>query len=315
VFRKLAEGSDGGCSILPGNQTPFAYQEIEGVATETRTMKKLITLSPAVADTSASSQHNNQSILEDIMKSNGCYTGFVARPSIRYRRWSQPLGAIAITLLLLLPIAGTPANAATSASPAPGAHVYLLRGVLNIFSLGLDGIADKLQRQGINATVANYLSWESLAQEAATEYRSGQIKTVVLVGHSSGATVLPYMVARLNQLGVPVKLAVGLDSVFHTSLSGQVGRYVNFYVANGAGTVVQRTGQFRGTLENVDVGSLGVGHLSIDKSEVMQQKVISEIDAVVFSRARGTPAVHKRPALDESRQSSAAPVTAAPTRQ
>lgn len=250
------------------------------------------------------------------MKSTGCYTGFVDRPSIRYRRWSQPLGAIAITLLLLLlPIADSPANAAASASPAPGAHVYLLRGVLNIFSLGLDGIAERLQQQGINATVANYLSWESLAQEAAAEYRSKQIQTVVLVGHSSGATVLPYMVARLNQLGVPVKLAIGLDSVFHTSLSGQVGRYVNFYVANGAGTVVQKTGQFRGALENVDVGGLGVGHLTIDKSEVMQQKVISEIDAVVLSHARGMPAVQKRPALGVSKQSSAAPVTAVPTRQ
>ena len=250
------------------------------------------------------------------MKSPDRYTGFVDRPSIRYRRWSQPLRAIATSLLLLLlPIVGSPANAVTSASPTPGAHVYLLRGVLNIFSLGLDGIANKLQQQGINATVANYLSWESLSQEAAAEYRSGRIQTVVLVGHSSGATVLPYMVARLNQLGVPVKLAIGLDSVFHTSLSGQVGRYVNFYVANGAGTVVQKTGQFRGSLENVDVGGLGVGHLSIDKSDVMQQKVISEIDAVVLSRARGTPAVQKRPAPGVSKQSSAAPDTAAPTRQ
>jgi hypothetical protein len=250
------------------------------------------------------------------MKSTGRYTGFVDRPSIRYRRWLQPLRAIAITLLmLLLPIAGSPANAVASASPTPGAHVYLLRGVLNIFSMGLDGITDKLHQQGINATVANYLSWESLAQEAAAEYRSGQIKTVILVGHSSGATVLPYMVARLNQLGVPVKLAIGLDSVFHTSLSGQVGRYVNFYVANGAGTVVQKTGQFHGTLENVDVGGLGVGHLSIDKSVVMQQKVISEIDAVVFNRSRSTPAVQKRPAPGVNKQSSAAPVTAEPTRQ
>ncbi|HEY0909907.1 MAG TPA: hypothetical protein VGD75_06700, partial [Bradyrhizobium sp.] len=80
-------------------------------------------------------------------------------------------------------------------------------------------------------------------------------------------------------------------------------------------TVVQKTGQFRGSLENVDVGGLGVGHLSIDKSEVMQQKVISEIDAVVFSRARGTPAVQKRPPPGVSKQSSAAPVMAAPTRQ
>ena len=39
-----------------------------------------------------------------------------------------------------------------AARPAPGepsAHVYLVRGVLNIFSLGLDEMAAKLQRQGI----------------------------------------------------------------------------------------------------------------------------------------------------------------------
>ena len=222
------------------------------------------------------------------MKSTGCYTGFVGRPSIRYRRWSQPLRAIAITLLLLLLlIAGSPANAAASASPTPGAHVYLLRGVLNIFSLGLDGIADRLQRQGINATVANYLSWESLAQEAAAEYRSGQIQTVVLVGHSSGATVLPYMVARLNQLGVPVKLAIGLDSVFRTSLQGRVGRYINFYIASGNGEPVRATSHLHGKLENVDVENVpGVGHLTIEKNEIMQRKIISAIDAVAFDRSR-----------------------------
>ena len=179
------------------------------------------------------------------MKPAGYFTRFVDRISTRCRRWSRPLRATAIALaLLIVPIAGSPANAAPAASDA---HVYLLRGVLNIFSLGLDGIGARLQQQGINATVANYLSWESLADEAAAEYRSGRIKTVVLVGHSSGATVLPDMVARLNQLAVPVTLAIGLDSVFQTSLSGHVGRYLNFYVANGSGTQVARTNQFQGS--------------------------------------------------------------------
>ncbi len=238
------------------------------------------------------------------MKPDGCYTGFVGRLSTRCRRWSHALRATAITLLLLLfPIAGTPANAA---APGPDAHVYLLRGVLNIFSLGLDDIAARLQQQGINATVANYLSWESLANEAAAEYRSGRVRTIVLVGHSSGATVLPDMAARLDQLGAPVKLAIGLDSVFQTSVAGHVGRYLNFYVANGAGTQVGRTRQFHGALENVDVGSIGVGHLTIDKSLVMQQKVISAIDAVVFSHARGTPVAQKRPESAATKQSSAA---------
>ena len=146
------------------------------------------------------------------MKRDGRYTGFIDRVSIRFRRWLRPLQATAIALLLALPIAGNPANAAAPV-PAPEAHVYLLRGVLNIFSLGLDDIAARLRQQGIHATVENYLSWESLADEAAAEYRSGRVRTIILVGHSSGATVLPNMAARLDQLGAPVTLAIGLPVV------------------------------------------------------------------------------------------------------
>ncbi len=197
------------------------------------------------------------------------------------RWWLRSLQAVAMTLLLMLPIGAT-ANA-VPASGGTGAHVYLLRGVLNIFSLGLDDIAAKLQAQGIPTTVVNYLSWSSLADEAAADYRSGKVHTIILVGHSSGATVLPDMVARLDQLGAPVKLAIGLDSVFRTSLSGRVGRYINFYIANGNGEPVARTKQLRGSLENVNVQNVpGVGHITIDKNEIMQRKVISAIDAVAL---------------------------------
>jgi hypothetical protein len=205
------------------------------------------------------------------------------------RRRLRPLQAAAIALLLMIPSVG---NAGPNpAAPASDAHVYLLRGVLNIFSLGLDDIAERLRQQGIPATVSNYLFWSSLADEAAADYRSGKVKTIILVGHSSGATYLPDMVARLNQLGAPVKLAIGLDSVFHTSLSGRVGRYINLYIANGAGTAVQPTKDLKGTLQNVNVDRVpGVGHISIDKNQYIQQKVIGEIDAVVFNRpATGAP--------------------------
>jgi hypothetical protein len=189
-------------------------------------------------------------------------------------------------LLLALPIGDT-ANAAVTASGASGAHVYLLRGVLNIFSLGLDEIADKLRAQGIPVTIINYLGWSSLADEAAADYKSGRVRTIILVGHSSGATVLPDMVARLDQLGAPVKLAIGLDSVFRTSLQGRVGRYINFYIANGNGEPVARTSHLHGTLENVNVQNVpGVGHLTIEKNEIMQRKVISAIDAVALDRSR-----------------------------
>ena len=39
-------------------------------------------------------------------------------------------------------------------------------------------------------------------------------------------------------------------------------------------------------LENINVQNVpGVGHMSIEKNQIMQQKVISEIDAVVFGRS------------------------------
>ncbi|MGB8397506.1 hypothetical protein [Bradyrhizobium sp.] len=220
------------------------------------------------------------------MRPYGCYRGFIGRLSARPRPRLRLILAAAIALLLAPSIGVGVANAAAPTSAASSAHVYLLRGVLNIFSLGLDDLAAKLRRQGIPVTVANYLSWSSLADEAAAEYRSGRARTIILVGHSSGATALPDMVARLDQLGAPVKLAIGLDSVFRTSLSGRVGRYINFYVANGNGEPVARTGQLKGTLENVDVGKIGMGHLTIDKSEIMHRKVISAIDSVVFGGSK-----------------------------
>ncbi|MDU6241246.1 MAG: hypothetical protein E6614_20195, partial [Bradyrhizobium sp.] len=154
-----------------------------------------------------------------------------------------------------------------------------------------DDIAAKLDAQGIPNTVANFVSWSSLADEAAAAYRAGRIKTIILVGHSSGATALPDMINKLGQLGVPVKLAIGLDSVFKTKLvGGNAERYINFYIASGAGEPVRRDDGFHGKLENVDVQSVpGVGHITIEKNRIMQQKVLGAIDSVVFG-GKGRPA-------------------------
>ena len=221
--------------------------------------------------------------------------------------------AAAALLLLAMPMASARVHAAP-ARPA-SAHVYLMRGVLNIFSLGMDEMAAQLRRQGIPADVNNYLLWRSVADDAAAEYHSGRAKIIILVGHSSGATQLPDMVARLTAQGVPVKLAIGLDSVFHTSLSGRVGKYLNFYVANGAGTRVQETRNFQGTLENIDVESVpGVGHLTIDKNAVIQQRVMAAIDEAVRSGPSRPPAIRpvaRRPAPHFAPQASAAKRAAA----
>lgn len=193
------------------------------------------------------------------------------------RRWLRPLTAFAVVFLLLAVPSGARAQGPSASKST--AHVYLLRGVLNVFSMGMDQIAYQLEQRGIATTVTNYLLWSSVADDAAAAYKSGKVRTIILVGHSSGATALPDMVDRLTRLGAPVKLAIGLDSVFQTTLSGKVGRYINFYIGNGAGTRVARGKNLQGELSNVDVENIpgGVGHVTIDKNEIIQQKVISAI--------------------------------------
>jgi hypothetical protein len=213
------------------------------------------------------------------MKSSGA-TGFGGLP----RRWCwYPLHAAALSLLMLAFSIGI-SLAQVSSNPKPRDHVYLLRGFANVFSLGMDQIATKLQHQGIDTTVANYVSWPTLAEEAAAEYKSGRVRTIILVGHSSGAVAVTSMATRLSELGVPVKLAIGLDPTSHMAASGHVERYANYYIANGFGDRVDKGPQFSGVLQNVDLEHMsGVGHFNIEKDRAVQGMVIRDIQAALAS--------------------------------
>jgi hypothetical protein len=193
----------------------------------------------------------------------------------------RSLHAFMLTVLLLA--FSSIAGAAPTTSPARSHdHVYLLRGAFNIFSLGMDEIAEKLERQGVTVTVSNYLSWPSLAEEAAAEYKSGRVRTIILVGHSSGATAVTEMAARLGQLGVPVRLAIGLDPTSRLTATGHVDRYINYYIAGGMGKAVDKGRQFSGTVQNVDVErNNALNHFNIDKNRSLQDQVLREIRAAL----------------------------------
>jgi hypothetical protein len=87
-------------------------------------------------------------------------TGFYNEPRLlSQQRWSRSLRLLALTFLgLWFSIAPSAAQAAQVAATSK-VHIYLLRGGLNIFSLGMDEIAAKLQQVGLHATVHNHLVW------------------------------------------------------------------------------------------------------------------------------------------------------------
>lgn len=174
-------------------------------------------------------------------------------------------------------------------SAANTAHVYLLRGLANIFSLGMDELGEKIERMGIAATVTNHSEWQELCDKITAQYKAGNHGSIILIGHSLGADAVMLMGERLGQNGVPVALIVPFDGTRSRAASGNVARVMNItqrdyaYMTRGYG--------FRGELSNIDVsGEPDMGHISIDKSPRLQDMVLKKIASIVKKNERGKAA-------------------------
>ena len=167
-----------------------------------------------------------------------------------------------------------------AAPPHPRTHVYLLRGLLTIFSLGMDTLAEELKGHDVYTTVHSYSDWQTLADGAAADYKAGKEAPIILIGHSLGADDVMEMAAYLGRKGVPVALVVPFDATKSFAASDNVARVLNLtqrdyaYMRGGPG--------FHGTLANVDVSSdSSIDHINIDKSPRLHTRVVTEVLAVV----------------------------------
>ena len=193
-----------------------------------------------------------------------------------------------LTAVFALAVGITVACGASAAQPQPRAHVYLLRGLLNIFSLGMDTLAEELKGHDVYTTVHSYSDWQTLADGAAADYKAGKEAPIILIGHSLGADAVMEMAAYLGRKGVPVALVVPFDCTKSFAASDNVARVLN--LTHGGTLTYMRGGPgFRGTLANVDVSSdASIDHINIDKSPQLHARVVAEVLAVVGN--------HKRPA-------------------
>ena len=67
---------------------------------------------------------------------------------------------------------------------------------------------DFLARHGIPTTVGNHSYGPAFAQEAIRQYKSGRLRSIMIVGHSLGGGAAVEMAAELGRAGVPVDLVV-----------------------------------------------------------------------------------------------------------
>ncbi len=200
------------------------------------------------------------------------------------RRFPVILSALLAAALVMPHLMMAPAAAQAAAPPIPRnvphdasrPHVYLMRGLLNIFSLGMDELAGKLQARGIWAAVYNHTLADSVVDQIAARYRAGDHGPIILVGHSLGADAVMMMAQALDRSGVPVSLVVPFDGTDSYLAPQNVACVINLtqrryaYMRPGAG--------FHGKLSNVDVSSdTSIDHFTIDKSPRLQAFALNAI--------------------------------------
>ncbi len=154
-------------------------------------------------------------------------------------------------------------------------HVYLMRGILNV-SVGLDKLADKLNKHGVPATVYGPMSADSLSSDAIADYKAGKVKKIVLIGHSLGGGAVISVAETLEEEKIPVALMIVLDASGGPA-PANVHHAINYYVDGG---MVTAGPGFHGSLQNIDVSNMpGMDHMAIQSMSAMHQKMISNISA------------------------------------
>jgi len=196
---------------------------------------------------------------------------------------AKPRHVIKYFSIILLVLA---ASSATSAAANANIHrkIYLLRGLTNVLSPGIDQLADELHKMNMDATIANHAFSDSLADEAIADCKSGRVNSIVLVGHSLGASAAVSMAEQLQKAGLRVALVVTLDPVVKTVVPNNVHLLRNFYLSSGVGTKVERGGHFHGMLQNVDLGgNADLGHVSLTTAPAIQKQIMRDILAANFA--------------------------------
>jgi hypothetical protein len=167
-----------------------------------------------------------------------------------------------------------------AASKKADTHVYLMRGLFGVFSLGMDDLAGKLHSDGYRASIYGWDSWEQVAETIERNYQGGQ-NSVVVVGHSLGANAVILVSERLQKNGVPVLLAVTFDATDPHKVPMNVGTFLNFWARDGFGHPVEALPGYKGELDNFDLsGQSNIDHTSVDALDQFHRLVIAKLDGL-----------------------------------
>jgi hypothetical protein len=119
---------------------------------------------------------------------------------------------------------------------AANARVYLTRGLVAEYSLGMNRLADKLEELGIQTRVIDKPDYEDAQSEIVNTYQeSGGTLQFFIIGHSWGSDDAIRIAAELDADDVPIRLVVVLDAGLPPGVSDNVEKCTCYYIPTPAG--------------------------------------------------------------------------------
>lgn len=188
------------------------------------------------------------------------------------------VGILVAALLVSLPSDAAEKKKKRAPKIDTSTQIYLIRGLGNVHSLGLDQIAEKLKPHGFQPIIVSWQAEQETANAIAENYLGGQKSPIVLIGHSFGANTAIKVGQRLSQQNIPVDYIVSIDMTEPLTVPRTTRHFVNFYQENGYGKKAGRPQGFKGDMINVDVTKRqDINHFNMDEAPKMHEIVIGKI--------------------------------------
>lgn len=112
--------------------------------------------------------------------------------------------------------------------------VYLIRGWRDLYSEGIDQLANELEDANVNAPAYRASQWRDLSSAIAQRYsRAAQPEPLILIGFSYGADDVLRIAHDLQSKNIPIDLAITIDPVTPPTVPANVKHCINYYESNG----------------------------------------------------------------------------------
>lgn len=168
-------------------------------------------------------------------------------------------------------------------------EIYSMRGLLNVFSRGMDVMASKLRSKGYDAISYNHSNWQPIADDIVQRNKKGKVSyPIIIMGHSLGGNEASTMANYLGKRGIKVAYVATYDPTEARSVGKNIGTVVNFYLPNGRNTIARQSG-FKGKLTNIDVTDIAdIKHTNIEKNTKLQKRSYDKISALTKKLRKST---------------------------